>query len=114
MPQGGTCDVATELFEFLSLLGATPGPSMQAKPLGTDTTLGLRHLLTGETHCRIFPRQHFLSRHQAMEMNIEIGRGPKPLDEGHGAGLCLGMGKAGLVDHEGREGAVNDLQHRRE
>ncbi len=35
--EGGTGDVAAEPFEFLSLLGTTPGISMQAKPLGTDT-----------------------------------------------------------------------------
>ena len=29
-----------------------------------------------------------------------------------GFGDVQGMGQAGLVDHEGREGAVNDLQHR--
>ena len=33
--------------------------------------------------------------HQAMEMNIEIGRGAKPLDERHRAGLRLGFGKKG-------------------
>ena len=49
-----------------------------------------------------------------MEMNIEIGSGTKALDEGDGASLSLGMGQAGLVDHKGRQGAVNDLQHRRE
>ena len=48
-----------------------------------------------------------------MEMNIEIGRGAKPRDEGHRAGLGLGLGQAGLVNHEGREGAVDHLQHRR-
>ncbi len=46
--EGGTCDVATQPFEFLPLLGITPGISMQAKPLGTDTALGLRGFLTGE------------------------------------------------------------------
>ena len=35
--EDGTGDVAAEPFEFLSLLGTTPGISMQAKPLGTDT-----------------------------------------------------------------------------
>jgi len=29
-----------------------------------------------------------------MQMNIEIGRGAKPLDEGHRAGVGLGMGQA--------------------
>ncbi len=47
-----------------------------------------------------------------MQMNVEIRGGAKALDEGHRAGLRLGMGQAGVVDHEGREGAVNDLQHR--
>jgi len=47
-------------------------------------------------------------------MNIEIGRGAKPLDEGDRTGLGLGMGQASLVDHEGGENPVNDLQHRGE
>jgi hypothetical protein len=33
-------------------------------------------------------------------MNIELGRGAKPLDEGHRAGL--GMGQAGLVNYKQR------------
>jgi len=49
-----------------------------------------------------------------MKVDIEIGGGAKPLDERHGAGLSLGMGQAGLVNHEGREGPVNHLQHGRE
>ena len=47
-------------------------------------------------------------------MNIEIGGGAKPLDEGDCAGLGLGIGQAGLVDHEDREGVVDHLQYRRE
>ncbi len=59
--EGGARDVATETFEFLSLLGPAAGVGMQANPLGTDTALGLRGLLTGEAQCGVFPRQHFLS-----------------------------------------------------
>ena len=47
-----------------------------------------------------------------MKVDIEIGGGAKALDEGDGASLSLGMGQAGFVDREGRQGAVNDLQHR--
>jgi len=47
-----------------------------------------------------------------MEVNIKIGRRAKALDEGDGTGLSLGMGQAGLVDHKGREGPVNDLHDR--
>ncbi len=36
--QGRAPDVATELFEFLSLLGAAMGVGMQTEPLRTDTT----------------------------------------------------------------------------
>ncbi len=46
--EGRTRDVATEAFKFLSLLGTTPGISMQAKPLGTDTALWVQRLLTGQ------------------------------------------------------------------
>jgi len=42
--QGGTGDIAPELFEFLALLGAARGLRMEAKALGTDTALGMRHL----------------------------------------------------------------------
>ena len=35
--ESGTCDVAAQPFEFLSLLGFTTRVSMQTKPLGTDT-----------------------------------------------------------------------------
>jgi len=59
--EGRTRDVATEAFKFLSLLGTTPGISMQAKPLGTDTALGLGGFLTGEAQRGVFPRQHFLA-----------------------------------------------------
>ena len=53
--QGRARDVATQSFEFLSLLGAAMGVGMQAKPLGTHTTLGLRCLLAGQAQRRIFP-----------------------------------------------------------
>ena len=43
--EGRTHDVATEAFEFLSLMGTTPGIGMQTKPLGTDTTLWVQRLL---------------------------------------------------------------------
>jgi hypothetical protein len=43
--QGGTGDAAIQTFEGVPLLGAATGVSMQAKPLGTHTALGLRHLL---------------------------------------------------------------------
>ncbi len=34
---------------------------MQAKTLGTDTALGVRHLWSSEAQRRVCPRQHFLS-----------------------------------------------------
>ncbi len=46
--EGGARDIATQPFEFLSLLGAAMGVGMQAKPLGPDTALWLRRLLTGK------------------------------------------------------------------
>ena len=49
-----------------------------------------------------------------MQMNIEIGRGAKALDEGDGAGLSLGPCQPGVFDHKGREGAVDHLQHGRQ
>ena len=60
--EGRTCDVATQPFEFLSLLRTALGIRMQTEPLSTHTALGLRRLLTGEAQCGVFPRQHFLSR----------------------------------------------------
>ena len=45
-------------------------------------------------------------QHQALVMNVEIGGEAKALDEGHGAGLSLGIGQAGLVDQEGGQGVV--------
>ena len=39
--EGVARDVTTQAFEFLPLLGPTPGIGMQAKPLGTDTALWL-------------------------------------------------------------------------
>jgi hypothetical protein len=59
--QGRARDVATEAFKFLPLMGAAAGVGMQAKPLGTDTALGLRCLWVGKTQRRVFPRQHFLA-----------------------------------------------------
>ena len=53
-------DVTAQPFECLSLLGATRCVGMQAKPLGTDTALGVRHLWAGEAHRQVFPGQHFL------------------------------------------------------
>lgn len=49
--------------------------------------------------------------HQAMEVNVEIGGGAKALDEGHRASVRLGAGQSGLVDHKGRKGAMDHLQH---
>lgn len=60
MAQGRARDVPTQTFEFLSLLGSTRRLSMQAKPLGTDTALGVR-LGAGYAQCRVFPGQHFLA-----------------------------------------------------
>ncbi len=39
--QGRARDIAAQAFKFLPLLGTTPGIGMQAKPLGTDTALGV-------------------------------------------------------------------------
>ena len=52
-------------------------------------------------------------KHEAMQMNIEIGGGAKALDEGDGAGLGLVPCQTGVFDHKSREGAVDHLQHRR-
>ena len=54
--QGRARDVATQPFEFLSLMRTTPCIGMEAKPLGPDTTLGLRCLLAGMAQRWIFPR----------------------------------------------------------
>ena len=43
--EGWTRDVAAQPFEFLPLMGAAAGVGMQAKPLGTDTALGIAGLL---------------------------------------------------------------------
>jgi len=43
--EGGARDVAAQPFELLALLGPTAGVGMQAKPLGTDTALGIAGLL---------------------------------------------------------------------
>ncbi len=59
--EGWTRDVAAQPFEFLPLMGAAAGVGMQAKPLGTDTALGLGGFLTGEAQRGVFPRQHFLA-----------------------------------------------------
>ena len=59
--QGGTCDVATQAFKFLPLLGAAICIRMQANPLGTDTAWGLRCLWAREAQRGVFPHQHFLS-----------------------------------------------------
>jgi len=48
--QGRARDIPTQAFEFLSLVGATLGVGMQAKPLGIDTALGVR-LWAGEAQC---------------------------------------------------------------
>ncbi len=58
----GARDVVTETFEGVPLMGATPCIRMQAKPMGTDTTLGLRYLWAREAQLGVFTRQHFLSR----------------------------------------------------
>lgn len=39
--QGGACDVTTETLQGMPLMGTTAGIGMQAKPLGTHTTLWL-------------------------------------------------------------------------
>ena len=53
---GGTCDVATQAFEFLPLVGGTRRLGMQAKPLGTDTAFLLRGLMIGLAQRGVFPR----------------------------------------------------------
>ena len=56
VPQGRARNVAAQTFEGVPLLGATARIGMQAKPLGTHTTLGLRCLLAGMAQRWIFPR----------------------------------------------------------
>ena len=46
--QGLAREIATQTFKFLPLMGSTRRIGMQAKPLGTDTALGLRYLWTGK------------------------------------------------------------------
>ncbi|MEX2492970.1 MAG: hypothetical protein WD425_14550 [Nitrospirales bacterium] len=56
MAEGRARDVPTQPFEGVPLLGAAPGVRMQAKPLGTHTALGMRHLVTGQAQRGVFPR----------------------------------------------------------
>ncbi len=110
--ESGTSDVATEPFEFLPLLGAAIGISMQAKPLGTDTALGLRCLWARQAHCGIFPRQYFLACPGAKGNAVGAGGG---LQRGQG-GIGIGIGQIwdfGVFCHE-RAVAREGLQQPRD
>ena len=52
-------------------------------------------------------------QHQAMEVNIEIGRRPKSLDQRDRAAVGLKGLEASLIKQVARDHAVHDLQHRR-
>jgi len=92
-------DVATEPFEFLSLVGSTPGSRMQAKPLGADTALGVWGFVTRQLQGGIFPRQHFLSSPRPQRNAVRAGRG---VQRGQGR-LGIGVGQIrhlGVVCHK--------------
>ena len=89
MAQGRTGDVATELFEFLSLMGSTRRLGMQTEPLRTHTPLGLRHVWAREAQRRVFPRQHFLAGSGAK--GNAVGAGGR-LQRGQG-GIGIGVGQ---------------------
>jgi len=72
--EGGARDIAAQTFEGVPLMGAASRIGMQAKPLGTDTALWLRRLLTGKAQRRGFPRQHFLSCPGAKGDAVGAGR----------------------------------------
>jgi len=52
-------------------------------------------------------------QHQAMQMNIEIGRRAKSLDQRDRAAVSLKGLEAGLLEQVARDHAVHDLQQRR-
>ncbi len=51
---------------------------------------------------------------ETMEMNIQIRSGPETLNQGNGAGGGLRPFQSRLFDQKGGNGAVGDLQNRRE
>jgi len=52
-------------------------------------------------------------QHQAMEVNMGIGRRPKSLDQRDRAAVGLVRLEAGLLEQVARDHTVHDLQHRR-
>jgi len=46
-----------------------------------------------------------------VEVDIEVERTAKALDQGHCASLCGGFGKTGFVDQMRGNGAVDDAQY---
>ena len=49
-----------------------------------------------------------------MEVNVEIGRRPKSLDQRDRAAVGLVRLEAGLLEQVARDHTVHDLQHRRD
>ncbi len=68
-------------------MGPTLCAGMQAKPLGPDTALGLRHVGIREPSRGIMPRQHFLASPRSQRNAIGTGGGL----EGRQGGL-IGIG----------------------
>jgi hypothetical protein len=52
--------------------------------------------------------------YQAMQIDVEIGGRAKALDEGHRAGVGLGVFESRLLDQKCRNDPVDDLQDRGE
>ena len=114
MAEGWACDVATEAFEGVPLIGAALRVGMQAKTLGTDTALGLRHLWAGEAHRGLFPRQHFLPCSGAEGNAVGAGRRV----QGRQGRIAIGVGQvgdSGGVFHEralpGQDLAEDGVRH---
>src|SRR5882724_229341 len=49
-------------------------------------------------------------RHDHVEMNIEVERTAKALNQGDGAALSVFLGKSGFLDLKGGDGAINDAE----
>jgi len=52
-------------------------------------------------------------QHQAVHVNVEIGRGPKALDQRDRAAVGLACLEPGLPEQVARDHAVHDLKHGR-
>lgn len=75
--QGRAREIATQTFKSLPLMRSTIRIDMQAKPLDTDTALGLRYLWTGEAQRGVGGPSacqsvecHIHARFKAFEANV--------------------------------------------